>query len=304
MVNDPDVLWLFNLMSKGDPKDRVIYAQVLDALCEEPFFDMLRCDNPNKYYYRAKGQNKLDTIEKRSAERARWNFKAGYGIEHAKALEDLRMSLKESAELLESYGLTPVNAAGRFLFLKGEPDAVMDDNQHFIVYGVPDWTLSVEKGVVAARLGRSLFGFGIDAVGNRGLRFDLEKELIADYFDVRSRQGQDAAQKRMDEMRQKLRSRQVPVNKLAYTVTRKKDVYSYSAYDTKRLKMINDLMLEQGQTARAVLCKNNGSVRAKRIENASPKELAIEEYDDILFGSEGSISRYYKVRATQAIMDF
>jgi hypothetical protein len=303
-IRDGDVGRLYGLMRSGDAKDRIIFAQVLDALCEEPFMDMLRCEYPDKYYYKMKDKKHLETLKKRSAEKAKWSFRAAYGEKPEDVLAGLKGSVEESADMLKRYGLVPVNAAGRFIFLKGDLDAPIDDTDHFIVYNATDWTLSVAKGEVAARVGRNLFGFGIDAVGNRGLRCDFEKNLIIDYFEVYSKDGPAAAVERLKSGRDALNDGKVPKEDLAYRIVEnKKKFHSIQYFRTRRAKIKLDLNLEHNETALAVLCKDGGKVKAKRIENAEQDELAIDEYDDIFFGKDGTISRYRTALTTQGFID-
>jgi|GEM_PF-4841860 len=300
-MKDDAIGRLYDLMKTGDERDRIIYAQVLDALCEEPFMDMLRCEFPDKYYYKMKDHEHLETLKERSAEKAKWSFRAAYGESPEIVLARLKGSVEESAALLEMNGLAPVNAAGRFYFLQGNLGADMDDTNHFIVYGASDWTLSIAKGHVAARMDRNLFGFGLDTIGNRGPRCEFEKEMIAEYFETYSERGAAEAAEVLKRGREKLNEGKVGKEQLAYKLVGDDKRHSIQYYKTRAAKMKQDVRLSKGEEALVVLCKDGSKIKARRLEEAD--EVDLEEYDRIMFGADGTVSRYRTEPGSQSFIE-
>jgi hypothetical protein len=159
---------------------------------------------------------------------------------------------------------------------------------------------------------RNLFGFGLDTIGNRGPRCELEKDLIADYFETYSEKGPAEAAELLERGREALNEGKIKKERLAYKLVGDDKRHSIQYYKTRAAKMKQDVHLKNGEEALVVLCRDallggdgtvSSKVRAKRLEEVDDEDIALDEYDRILFGEDGTVSRYRTEPGSQSFIE-
>jgi len=297
-IKDENIGKLYELTKSGDPKDRVVVAQVLDALSEEPFLDMLRCIDPKKYYYKLRGEEHLESIDEKSRKKAENSFTWSYGENPSKVHEALKLHVKDSAQLLKANNLTAMNSAGRFLFLSNGDYSELEDARYFIPYAVSDWTLAMGNAVIA-KVGKTVMGFEADSVGKHGMRCEFEKKLLASYFETFP--DRKEMSREIEHAKYMLKANLIPKEDLAYRMRKGDKPSSIQVKTGKRETMKRDIDMEMKTTAYSVWCDVGGRIIGKRLEDVEQSEIAIEKYYDEIFGEKGTITRFSKIGAQSSI---
>lgn len=258
----------------GEPKEKAMRLELLDALCEEQLYNLLQKDK---------------------------HFEWRYGMKLDKADELLKSRLKQLSDLLIKAGTTAVNIGPRYLYLQRNKEKSLEsfdepvslDGPLGLVYGIADNALSIGDNRIAWRLDNVLFSEGVDATCRYGLRSDFERETIHDLlFDAFDYGIENARVNYKEKKLLRLAKKDISGRALACKVKCHKEHLSIQAEESLRQQIIRDLGLKKDEEAPAIYGKDH---RWHRPNEAEPNyAYYIEKFigTDAITVFNGTISRF------------
>ncbi|MEM2874164.1 MAG: hypothetical protein QW063_01820 [Candidatus Nanoarchaeia archaeon] len=251
------------------PIDKIIFRRDLEALCEEPLFDL--------YAY------------KNSTDKMKDVFLGRYKIDPNIIERKLFASLEDFKNLLKVANVEVINYSNRFLFLKPKENLkqslqILERSPLVDVYATTKTVISGSSGRILASIDGIAITSQLDIYGRKGLRTDFEREIYSYLLDFIT--GKLARSKLFTILKQRfvdLAQGKVPKIDLVYHIEAEFEpqYYSWPAQETERVKALKDLGARQGD--KFVFGYGIG-------EDGKPKRCKIEEFlkNDI----ELNIARY------------
>ena len=206
------------------PLVRLMYSKAVDAWCEEPLLDLLKV---------------------RKKELSPQLYGLIYG-ETPNAIElKLKKEVEETNSLIDELGLNLINYSGDFMAFELTKENKIPST--LLYFGTADKLISASSGRMVFKIDNTVFTPGVDLTGRHGLRTEFERRVISDFAYNLLDKGEWPAIVYLNKEIIRLRTGEIPKEELCYKVKRTKDVYSYPAHKTRRMKMIKELELETGE---------------------------------------------------------
>jgi hypothetical protein len=268
------------------PIDKIIFHRDLEALCEEPLFDLQRWQADH---------------DEDSARR----FYGRYGRVDPKDIErELDVFLKEFALLMNQAKVMPVNYSNRFFFLRptqGQEFAMQAlKNSNLIeVYGTTSKFLSGQGGRVLATINGTTITSELDIYGRKGLRTDFERCAYAKLLKFIT--GTETEAEFIKDLGQKfhdLAQGQISKVDLIYYTTAGLEPWEYSwpAQSHERIKALKALKAKKGErVAFGYGINSKGEQKRYRVDDFFRQDIKpdIKAYQQNFFGGKSKHGRNF-----------